>query len=141
MDLAFSTIFVRIPAAPPEGTGADGLRGETGRARKDFAGEAGRIGERGRVRELADRGERTWDGRILARDVVLAGGMGGPLTLFLGFSMSSFSLSIERSSLTVSATYLLFRSKEHTLIVSRSVVGMDLRVSFALLEADSCAES
>ena len=57
---AFSTIFVKIPAAPPVGTGADGLRGETGRAKKDFAAATGgRIGDRGSVRELADRGERT----------------------------------------------------------------------------------
>jgi len=99
VDFAFSTMFVNIPAAPPVGTGADGLSGETGRARKDFAGEAGRIGERGRVREFAERGERTCEGWILARDVVRAGGMGGPRTLFLGFSMSSFSLSMDTSSL------------------------------------------
>ena len=101
VDFAFSTMFVNIPAAPPVGTGADGLSGETGRARKDFAGEAGRIGERGRVREFAERGERTCEGWILARDVVRAGGMGGPRTLFLGFSMSSFSLSMDTSSLVL----------------------------------------
>ena len=99
VDFAFSTMFVNIPAAPPDGTGADGLSGETGRARKDFAGEAGRIGERGRVREFADRGERTCEGWILAREVVRAGGIGGPRILFLGFSISSFSLSTDTSSL------------------------------------------
>lgn len=99
-------MFVKRPAAPPEGTGAEGLRGETGRARRDFVGEAGRIGERGRVRELAERGERTCDGWILARDVVRAGGMGAPLTLFFGLSMSSFSLSTEISSLELLAICL-----------------------------------
>lgn len=99
VDFAFSTIFVRIPAAPPEGTGAVGLSGEIGRARRDFVGEAGRMGERGRVREFAERGERTCEACILARDVVRAGGMGGPRTLFLGFSISSFSLSTDMSSL------------------------------------------
>lgn len=61
-DFAFSTMFVRILAAPPAGTGAVGLRGETGRARSDFPGDAGRTGDRGSVREFADRGERTWEG-------------------------------------------------------------------------------
>jgi hypothetical protein len=57
---ALSTIFVRILAAPPEGAGAAGLRGEMGRASIDFpGGTAGRTGERGRVREFAERGERT----------------------------------------------------------------------------------
>ena len=40
VDFAFSTIFVRMLAAAPEGTGAVGLRGETGRARRDFPGDA-----------------------------------------------------------------------------------------------------
>lgn len=97
VDFALSTIFVRMLAAPPEGTGAVGLRGETGRARRDFPGDtAGRTGERGSVREFADRGERTWDGWTL--DVVRVGGAGGPRGRFFGFSMSSFSLSVEDTS-------------------------------------------
>ena len=40
-DLALSTMFVRIPAAPPAGTGAAGFSGDTGRAKYDFPGEAG----------------------------------------------------------------------------------------------------
>lgn len=60
---AFSTMFVRILAAPPAGTGAVGLRGDMGRASSDFPGDVPvRTGERGRVREFADRGERTWEG-------------------------------------------------------------------------------
>jgi hypothetical protein len=58
---AFSTIFVRIPAAPPDGTGAVGLSGDTGRARPDFAG-SGRIGECNNVREFADLGDSTCEG-------------------------------------------------------------------------------
>lgn len=38
--LALSTMLVRIPAAPPDGTGAVGFKGETGRERRDFAGGA-----------------------------------------------------------------------------------------------------
>jgi hypothetical protein len=41
---AFSTMFVRIPAAPPGGAGGNGLRGETGRARCAFPGVVGRLG-------------------------------------------------------------------------------------------------
>lgn len=100
---AFSTMFVRIPAAPPWGVGAVGLSGEMGRARKDFVGEAGRMGERGRVREFAERGERMLFCAGLrrgAREVVRAGGMGGPFrSRFLGLAISSFSLLIERASL------------------------------------------
>lgn len=59
---AASTMFVSIPAAPPEVTGAVGLSGDMGRASIDFPGEAGRIGERGSVREFAERGERTCEG-------------------------------------------------------------------------------
>lgn len=63
---AFSTIFVSNPEAPPDGT--DGFRGETGLARYDFCGDAGRAtGDLGSVRELADRGDRTCDGAIFAR--------------------------------------------------------------------------
>lgn len=91
---AFSTILVSNPAAPPGGTGADGFKGEAGRARNDFCGDIGRAaGDRGSVRELADRGERTCDGWIFARDVVRAGGTGAARVLFFGFSISSFSLS------------------------------------------------
>jgi hypothetical protein len=61
-------------AAPLDGIILEGLSGETGRANKDFWGEKGRIGERGSVRELADRGESTWDDCIL--EVVLVGGKG-----------------------------------------------------------------
>ena len=96
VDLAFSTMFVRIPAAPSAGVGATGFNGDTGRARLDFAGDA-RAGERGMVRELADRGDRTWD-CSLALDVVRAGGTGAPRGRFFGFSISSFSLSPEEIS-------------------------------------------
>ena len=103
VDFAFSTIFVSIPAAPPDGTGAVGFSGETGRARKDFAGDAGvgLIGERGMDLEFkfAERGERTCDSWRLAREVVRAGGSGGPRGRFLGFERSSFSLSRSISSL------------------------------------------
>jgi len=58
--LAFSTMFVRMLAAPPVTTGAVALRGEIGRARRDFpVGTAGRIGDLGYVREFAERGEST----------------------------------------------------------------------------------
>jgi len=58
--LAFSTMFVRMLAAPPDTTGAVAFRGEIGRARRDFpVGATGRIGDLGYVREFADRGERT----------------------------------------------------------------------------------
>lgn len=60
---AFSTMLVSNPAAPPDGICAAGFSGETGRARYDFCSDAGRaIGDRGKVRELADRGDRTCDG-------------------------------------------------------------------------------
>lgn len=95
-DFAFSTMFVRIPAAPPGGTGAVGLRGDTGRAKFDLDGD-GRIGERGIVRELADRGDKTCV-CSLARDVVRVGGTGAPRVRFFGFSTSSFSLSPEEIS-------------------------------------------
>lgn len=132
---AFSTMFVRILAAPPEGAGAAGLRGETGRASKDLPGDtADRTGERGRVREFADRGERTWEGWTL--DVVRAGGMGGPRGLFLGFSMSSFSLSIaEISSLVLSACHRQNGNRILTLNVSYHAVEMDWRVcNFVFVE-------
>jgi hypothetical protein len=97
VDFAFSTMFVRIPAAaPPAGVGATGFNGDTGRARLDFAGDFW-AGERGMVREFADRGDRTWDCSF-ALDVVRAGGTGAPRVRFLGFSMSSFSLSPEEIS-------------------------------------------
>jgi hypothetical protein len=96
--LAFSTMFVRIPAAPPDGTGAVGFSGDTGRARPDFAG-SGRIGECGSVLEFADLGDNTWDGLTCDREAVLCGGAGPPRTFFLGFSICSFSLSIAISSL------------------------------------------
>ncbi len=101
VDFAFSTIFVRIPAAPPAGAGAVGFNGDTGRAKYDFPGDmAGRIGDRGKVREFVDLGEWTCDGWTF-RDVVRAGGT-GRLARFLGFSISSFSLSalVEISSLS-----------------------------------------
>lgn len=56
---AFSTMLVRMLAAPPGGAGGNGLRGETGLLRYVFPGVVGRIGEPGSVRELAERGERT----------------------------------------------------------------------------------
>lgn len=57
---AFSTMCVKIPAAPPAVIGAVGFRGETGRERWDLAGDTtGRTGDRGNVRELADLGDRT----------------------------------------------------------------------------------
>lgn len=94
VDLAFSTMLVRIPAAPPAGVGATGFKGDIGRARLDFTGDA-RTGERGMVRELADRGDRTWDCSF-ALDAVRAGGTGGPeesnplrgafKTVFVGFT-------------------------------------------------------
>lgn len=99
---AFSTMFVRMDAAPPAGVGATGLRGDIGRASCDRAGEAAaRTGDRGMEREFADRGERTcvWS---FSREVVLAGTI-GPRTRFFGFSISSFSLSTEMSSLLMLA--------------------------------------
>jgi hypothetical protein len=102
--LAFSTMFVSMPAAPPEGVGTFGFRGERGRARYDLPGEfAGRTGETGSARELADRGESTCDGWSFARDVVRSGGAGGPRIRFLGFSISSFSWSTVISSLDILA--------------------------------------
>jgi hypothetical protein len=106
VDFAFSTIFVRIPAAPPTGAGAVGFNGDTGRARYDFPGDiTGLIGDRGKVREFADLGERTCEGWTF-RDVVRAGGT-GPLARFFGFSISSFSLSalVEISSLNHISKY------------------------------------
>jgi hypothetical protein len=45
-DFAFSTMPVRIPAAPPAGAGGEGFRGETGRARRDFSCDVlGRTGD------------------------------------------------------------------------------------------------
>lgn len=55
------------------------------------------MGERGMVRELAERGERTWVWSF-ALEVVRVGGMGAPRGRFLGFSRSSFSLSREEIS-------------------------------------------
>jgi hypothetical protein len=102
--LAFSTILVRTPAASPVGAGAEGLSGETGRARFDFPGEVvGRFREAGKVRELADRGERIREGGRMARGTVRDGGPGAPRTSFLRLPMSSFSLSIIISSLGMSA--------------------------------------
>lgn len=97
--LAFSTMFVRIDDGPPTCVGATGFRGEMGRARCDRAGEtAVRTGDRGREREFAERGERTWEGCSLSREVVRVGTI-GPRARFLGFSISSFSLSTEMASL------------------------------------------
>jgi hypothetical protein len=97
--LAFSTMFVRILAAPPDEAGTAGLSGEGGRDTPVLGGTVGRIGDLGSVREFADLGERTWSGWRLTRDVVRSGGCGGPRVLFFGFSMSSFSLSVVISSL------------------------------------------
>jgi hypothetical protein len=97
--LAFSTMLVSIPAAPPDGTGAVGLSGEIGRVRADFAGSAGRIGDRGSVREFADLGDNTCDGATFPREATRGGGAGPSRALFFGFSRSSFSLSIDISSL------------------------------------------
>ena len=90
--LALSTMLDNIPAAPLVGTGAAGFNGESGRANIDFDG-GGRMGERGNVREFADLGESIWAGSSF--EVVRAGGAGGPRGRFLGFSISSFSLSVE----------------------------------------------
>lgn len=98
---AFSTIFVRVLAASHEGAGGNGFSGEAGLERYDFPGVVGRTGDPGRVRELADRGERTWEVCSLFLDVVRAGGS-GPRARFLGFSTSSFSLSAIISSLVMS---------------------------------------
>lgn len=97
---AFSTIVVRMPAAPPAGAGGEGFKGLTGRARYDFPSTvAGRTGDLECVCEFADLGDSTSDGLRLAREVVRDGGSGGPRGLFLGLSTSSFSLSIDISSL------------------------------------------
>ena len=95
---ALSTMEVRMPAAPPGGAGGRGFIGETGRERCDLPGVVGRTGEPGSVLELADRGERTCDAVTLFLDVVRSAGT-GPRTRFLGFSMSSFSLSVITSPL------------------------------------------
>jgi hypothetical protein len=89
VDFAFSTMFVSMLAVPPYGSGAAGLRGEMGRLRWDFPGDTAR------VRELADRGERTWEDMIL--EVVRVGSTGstGETRSRLGFLMSSFSLPLE----------------------------------------------
>jgi hypothetical protein len=95
VDFAFSTMLLRIPDAPPVGAEAAGFRGDPmGRARNDFVGEAGRIGDLGRVREFADLGESTCEGSNFALEAVRVGGIGGPRARFLGLSISSFSLSI-----------------------------------------------
>lgn len=94
----FPTILAGMPAAPPAGTVFVGFKGDTGRTSIGLLGE-GRIGDRGRVWEFAERGDRTWFIWIFARDVVRAGGAAAPRGRFLGFSMSSFSLSTEISSL------------------------------------------
>ena len=46
--------------------GETGFRGDVGNAKYDFCGDlsSGRIGDWGRVRELADLGERTVDGFV-----------------------------------------------------------------------------
>lgn len=74
-----------------------GFSGEARCERYDFCGEhrAGRIGDWGRVRELADLGERTVEGLVTWRDGPLA-----TLVRFLGFGISStdpavFSLSAD----------------------------------------------
>lgn len=54
VDFAFSTILLRILDGFPA---TEGFRGDAGRAGIDFGG--GRIGDRGRVLELADLGDRT----------------------------------------------------------------------------------
>jgi hypothetical protein len=123
--LVFSTIPVRIPAAPPTGVGATGLRGETGRASWDLTGEtAVRTGDRGIEREFADLGERTWEGCSLSREVVRAETT-GPRTRFLGFSISSFSLSTEMSSLVMINKIQYLGKMKRTSIVSGRVVVMD----------------
>lgn len=130
---AFSTIFVRIPAAPPTIVGATGLRGETGRASCDLTGDAAvRTGDRGIEREFADLGERTCDGLRLALEVVRAG-TAGPRARFFGFSISSFSLSTDISSLnTISKTHCQANCK-HTSCASDRVVATGWRVNgFAL---------
>lgn len=85
---------------------ATDLVGETGRPRLDFGGEDGgaRSGERGRVLELCDLGERTEAGLTLrdaARPARVAGGAAAVLLRFLGFSRSAvmFSLSEVKWSL------------------------------------------
>jgi hypothetical protein len=114
---AFSTMFDRIPAAPPGGTGGNGLRGDTGRERYAFPGVVGLIGEPGSVRELADRGERTWDVGTLFFDVVRSAGT-GPRARFFGFSISSFSLSTIISSLLSLAGRQGKEYGGHTCVVS-----------------------
>jgi hypothetical protein len=93
---AFSTIPVRMPAAPPTGSSTPGFNGDVGRARKDFVAPAiaviGRIGDRGIVRELADRGESTCEAGTF-RDAVRATGFAVCFVRFFGFSTFSFSLS------------------------------------------------
>lgn len=93
---AFSTMLVRIPAAPPTGSGTPGFNGEVGRARKDLLAPAiaivGRMGDRTIVRELADRGDSTCEAGTL-RDAVRATGFATCFVRFFGFSTSSFSLS------------------------------------------------
>lgn len=54
---AFSTILWSIAVAPPVSPGAVGFTGEIGRVKNDLIGD-GFVGERTRVRELADLGER-----------------------------------------------------------------------------------
>lgn len=104
--LAFSTMFVRIDDGPPTCVGATGFSGEMGRARCDRAGETPvRAGDRGREREFAERGERTWEGCSLLWEVVRVGTI-GPRARFLGFSISSFSLSTEMASLLQLAEHI-----------------------------------
>lgn len=67
--------------------GENGFKGEVGSAKYDFCGElsSGRIGDWGRVRELADLGERTVDGFVACRDFAVV----AILARFLGLGITS----------------------------------------------------
>src|SRR2546421_701327 len=89
VDFAFSTMLLSTP------TDAACLRGETGRARRDFGGDTGagaRNGECGKERELEDLGERTCEGWSLAREGIRA--VVVVLVRFLGFGRVVASLSL-----------------------------------------------
>ena len=68
--------------------GEMGFRGDVGCAKYNFEGEfsSGRTGDCGRVRELADFGERTVDGFVTCRDFAVVVVI---LVRFLGLGIAS----------------------------------------------------
>ena len=73
-------------------TGETDFRGDVGFAKYDFCGDlsSGRIGDWGRVRELADLGERTVDGSVTWRDFAVV----VILARFLGLGIASMDWAL-----------------------------------------------